>query len=311
MKRTGKIRWGNMRVGIIITFALAMLLYSSFRGGGTSIFERKNRLVVYVPNVNGLVKGAPVWLGGVEVGNVKTVSFVNLDAERRIKVVFSAKNSVWEFLTADTKVKFGTIGLLGDKYVEIIPGSSGLPILEPDDEVTYIHEGGMAAIIESAPKITNSIDSVLVNLKDLTRRINSDQGSMGRMLSDTMLYANLVTTLNETTRLMSELSESSGKISKKLDRTLESSGNIAAKIDSGVGSLGQLVNDGELYENLARSSARFDSILARLDRGEGSAGALLNDAELYNEVREMVARMNNLISDIEANPRKYFKFSVF
>lgn len=311
MKRTGKIRWGNMRVGIIITFALAMLLYSSFRGGGTSIFESKNRLVVYAPNVNGLVKGAPVWLGGVEVGNVKTVSFVNLDAQRRIKVVFSAKNSVWEYLTTDTKVKFGTIGLLGDKYVEIIPGTSGFPILEPDGEVTYLHERGMDAIIEGVPRITGSIDSVLSNLKELTRRINSDQGSIGKVLSDTMLYTNLVNTLDETTTLMRDLRDNQQKVAEKLDRTLESTGSITAKIDAGEGSLGQLVNDGRLYNNLAQSSERFDSIMARLDRGDGTAGALLNDAELYNELREMIARMNNLISDIEANPRKYFKFSVF
>ncbi|NMC44432.1 MAG: MCE family protein, partial [candidate division Zixibacteria bacterium] len=53
------------------------------------------------------------------------------------------------------------------------------------------------------------------------------------------------------------------------------------------------------------------SILTKIDRGEGSGGALVNDPKLYEEVREMMTRVNNLIADIEKDPRKYFKFSVF
>ncbi len=62
---------------------------------------------------------------------------------------------------------------------------------------------------------------------------------------------------------------------------------------------------------IGTSAGRIDSILARVERGEGSAGALVKDDSLYIEIRNLVLRVENLVSDIEKNPRKYFKFSVF
>jgi phospholipid/cholesterol/gamma-HCH transport system substrate-binding protein len=82
-------------------------------------------------------------------------------------------------------------------------------------------------------------------------------------------------------------------------------------VDDGEGSLGKLVNEEQLYNNMVRSTGRLDSILAKIDRGEGTAGALVNDAQLYEDVRNLMVRVQNLVADIEANPRKYFKFSVF
>ena len=311
MKRSGRIKWGNMWVGIIITFAIAMLLYSSFRGGGTSIFETKDNLTCYFANVNGLVKGAPVWLGGVEVGNVKSVKFVNLSAQRRIKAEISVKKSVWEFITTDSKVKLGTIGLLGDKYVEVIPGTKGLPIKAPGTEIEVLDAAGLDAMVAKAPSITGSVDTLLANMKDISRRIADGEGTVGKFVTDTALYDNLVKALNQTTDLMADIQKNQKKILAELGNTLENSTRLTARIDSGQGSLGKMINDEELYNNLTHSTGRMDSILAKIDRGEGSAGALVNDLELYEEIRNLIVRVNNLIADIEENPRKYFKFSVF
>jgi phospholipid/cholesterol/gamma-HCH transport system substrate-binding protein len=311
MKRTGKIKWGNLRVGLFIVFAFAMLLYSSFRGGGTSIFQSKDRLVAYVYSVDGLVKGSPVWLGGVEVGNVKSVKFVNIDERRRIKVEFVVTRSVWEFITMDSKIKLGTIGLLGDKYVEVIPGSKDQLVVEPGAVLGVIEEGGIASVTEKVPSITGSLDSVLTNLKDVSRKLSEGKGTAGKMLSDSTLYDNFVAALDRTTELMTEIRKNQKTIMDKLGSTLTNTEGITARIDSGQGSLGKIINEDEIYDNLARSSMRLDSILTKIDRGDGSAGALLNDDRLYEEIHELVLRINNLVTDIEENPRKYFKFSVF
>ena len=70
MKRSIHIRWGEVRVGLLIMFAFAALLYASFSGGGTSILESKVDYRSYFKNVNGLVKGCPVWIAGVEVADL-------------------------------------------------------------------------------------------------------------------------------------------------------------------------------------------------------------------------------------------------
>jgi len=311
MKRSGKIKWGNLWVGIIVTCAMALLLYSSFQGGGTSIFESKNTLTVYFQSVNGLVKGAPVWLGGVEVGNVKSIAFVNLDARRRIEAVIRIRASVWEFLTEGTAVKLGTIGFLGDKYVEIIPGPTGKSLIAPGSVVPTIDEGGLEQLIVKMSGMTGSIASLLCNLRDISRKVADGQGSLGRLVADSMLYVNLVEALDRVSNVMAAFQKNDNTIWADLSSTLENARRLTDKIDSGQGSLGRLLQSDTLYANLVRSTARLDSILTKIDRGEGSGGALVNDPKLYEEVREMMTRVNNLIADIEKDPRKYFKFSVF
>ena len=311
MKRSDKIKWGKIRVGVIVTFALIMLLYSSFRGGGTSIFDPKNNTVAYFGNVNGLVKGAPVRLGGVEVGNVRSIKFVNLDADRRIRVVLSIKSSVWEFITVDSKVKLGTIGLLGDKYVEVIPGTSGLEVMENGDEIGILPEGGMEAVMEKVPNIAGSIDVMLANIERITGVCLTGDGTAGRIFSDPSLYIKLVDALDRATVVLTEVKQKQTKILDGLGATFDNTQKITARLESGQGSLGKLVTEDGLYNNLTSSSARLDSILNRLEDGRGTMGAFINDDQLYEEMKNLMVRMNNLVSDIEENPGRYFKFSVF
>jgi phospholipid/cholesterol/gamma-HCH transport system substrate-binding protein len=311
MKRTGKIKWGNMKIGIVISIAVAAILYSSFSGGGVSIFTPKDELVAYFSTVNGLLKGASIRLSGVEVGTVKSVEFVNLDPERRIKVVMRVRESVWPLITEDSKVQLGTIGLLGDKYIEIFPGSPDKPPVESGGVLGIKEEFGLDAIVQQAPAYTSSVDTLLINLKNISKKLAGDQGTAGKIISDTTLYTSLMTVLDQTADVMAEIGKNQKDILEKLNSTLNNTANITAKMDSGQGSLGQMLNDNALYNNAASSAGRLDSILAKIDRGDGSAGALINDAQLYEEIRNLIVRINNLIADIEANPRKYFKFSVF
>ena len=88
MKNSVDVKWGNLRVGILLTFAIVMLFWASLTGGGTSIFDTKIKYTAYFTNVNGLLNGSPVWMSGVEVGNVQSVKFVNLDEKRKVEVIF-------------------------------------------------------------------------------------------------------------------------------------------------------------------------------------------------------------------------------
>ncbi len=311
MKRTGKIKWGSMKVGILITIALAAILYSSFSGGGVSIFAPKSYLMAYFSSVNGLLKGASVRLAGVEVGTVKSVEFVNLDVNRRLEVKMRIAESVWPLITEGSQVQLGTIGLLGDKYLEIFPGPPGNPMVKPGAILGVKKEFGLDVFSEKAPQYTAAVDTLLNSLKIISKKMADGQGSLGKAISDTSLYGGLVAVLDQTTDVLNELRRNQKRILEQLGTTLENSASITNKMDKGDGSLGLMVNDEQLYRNATNSAGRLDSILAKIDRGEGSAGALVNDAQLYEEIRNLVVRINNLVADIEKNPHKYFKFSVF
>lgn len=311
MKRSVNIKWGEIRVGILIMFAFAALLYASFSGGGTSIFEDKVKYFSYFPNVNGLVKGSPVWIGGVEVGNVYSIEFVNLDSLRQIEVKYRIEKKLQKVVTIDAVIKVGTIGFIGDKYLELLPGNMSKPVIPEGEEVTSITPGDINAMLAEGEKTMTDARGLVGNLVEVTGMIKDGKGTVGQLFTNDTLFHNLTSMISQLTILIENLQVSQAKIVASIDNISGNLGGITEKVNQNEGTIGKLIADPALYDNLQASSSRIDSILAKINDGAGTAGAIINDDELYVDVKNLVVRIENLIADIEADPRKYFKFSVF
>jgi phospholipid/cholesterol/gamma-HCH transport system substrate-binding protein len=311
MKRTIRIKWGELKVGLLITFAIVILIWASFSGGGTSVFDAKVPYMGYMTNVNGLVSGAPVWLAGIEVGNVKSVKFVNLDSLRQIEVKFKIIKSVTNMITTDAAMKLATIGFLGDKYIEIIPGTLTNPRLEPGSVIRTLPTGDLTAAISEGEKTMLSARKLTENLSDITDKMKVGEGTAGQFFTNDTLFHEMTRLITAMTGLVKELQQNQERITSSIERASKNLDDITSQINSQNGTVGKLISDPTLYDNLRSSTGRIDSILARIDRGDGTAGAFVRDDSLYQEVKNLIVRVENLVSDIEKNPRKYFKFSVF
>ncbi|HOP07146.1 MAG TPA: MlaD family protein [candidate division Zixibacteria bacterium] len=311
MKKTTTTQWSSLKVGTLLIISIAFGIWASLTGGGTSIFDNKVEFTGYFANVNGLVKGSPVWMAGVEVGNVRKIEFVNLDSARQVEVVFRIKESVWPLLTQGSVVQLGTIGLLGDKMVELIPGpvdneriieGNVVPTSDPGSAERMFAAG--TEVLEQAGSIAGSLDSVLI-------RMSRGEGTLGKLSSDDQLYVHLTALSRDLTRLVQELTRNQEKIVASLQTTAEAVEHLTEKVDNSTGTLGKVISDPALYDNLASTSARLDTVMASLNNAEGSLGMLVSDTGLYVETVDLLARVNSLVADIQENPRKYFKLSVF
>ncbi|UCD17603.1 MAG: MCE family protein [Candidatus Zixiibacteriota bacterium] len=311
MKRTVKVKWGELKVGLLLAIAIAAMLYASFSGGGTSIFEMKARYRTYVTDANGLVAGAPVWLSGVEVGNVKSIEFVNLDSARRIELEFTVKKAVTHMVTVNAGVKLGTIGLMGDKYLEVVPGGLDQPPIPEGGVVPNIPAGDLSSVFSESEKTMNSARGLVENLTDITGRMRRGEGAAGQLITNDTLYHEITTLMASLTLLIDDLQKNQERLVSSIENVSTNLSEISSQVNSNTGTIGKLISDPALYDNIHSSAGRIDSILARISRGEGTAGSLVNDAELYEEVRNLIVRIENLVADIEKNPRKYFKFSIF
>ncbi|MCX6830008.1 MAG: MlaD family protein [candidate division Zixibacteria bacterium] len=311
MKRSIRVKWGELRVGLLITVAIAVMLWASFSGSGTSIFDTKTGYMGYLSNVNGLVSGAPVWIAGVEVGNVTHIKFVNLDSARQIEIRLRVKKSITNMITTDAGMKLGTIGFLGDKYIEIVPGTLTKPRLEPGSVIPTVPGADLAAMLAEGQKAMEHAHDLSDNLTDLTGKLRRGEGTAGQMFTNDTLFHEMTKMVSAMTVLIEEMQKSQKQITSSIKDVARNLDTITTQINSNRGTVGKLIADPGLYNNLHSSAGRIDSILARVERGEGSAGALVKDDSLYIEIRDLVLRVENLVSDIEKNPRKYFKFSVF
>jgi phospholipid/cholesterol/gamma-HCH transport system substrate-binding protein len=311
MKRSIRVKWGELKVGLLITVAVVILVWASFSGGGTSIFDTKVGYTAYFANVNGLVSGSPVWIAGVEVGNVKSIKFVNLDSLRQIEIKIRVKKAITNMITTNAGVKLGTIGFIGDKYVEIVPGTLTLPELEPGSIIATIPSADLNAMIAQGEKTMTSTRYLTENLSELTAKVKRGEGTTGQLFTNDTLYHEMTRLVSAMTVLVGDMQRSQRELFSSIKNVARNVDTLTAQVNSGRGTVGKLISNPELYDNLKSSAGRIDSILAKINRGEGTAGGLVNDDSLYIEIRNLVTRVNNLVSDIEKNPRKYFKFSVF
>ncbi|MBS3918680.1 MAG: MCE family protein, partial [Deltaproteobacteria bacterium] len=121
-----QLRWSKLKVGMVITLANLVLLVAIFFAGGIEkIFSPKMDLRIQFQDVRGLRKGAPVWIFGTEAGSVREI---HLDRTLGAVATISLKKSVQGFIKKDARASILTMGLLGDKYIEI---STGSPEAEP------------------------------------------------------------------------------------------------------------------------------------------------------------------------------------
>ncbi len=308
MRRSNRVKWSELKIAIVVIFAFSFMLYASFTGGGTSIFEGKKFFVVYFDDVKGLTPGSPVWVKGIEVGNVKSIKFAN--ERNQIKVVGRVRNNVWELVKTDATVKVSSIGLIGDKYLALSPGDPTSPKLESN--------GVIQPASDETEKIVDEGVSALENMNALSKQlnttleiINSGEGTIGKLLKDDSMYDNMDAALASLKETLDGFNKNQERAFVSLEEGVASMTKLTKAWTDSSGTVGKLLYDSSLYTNLAIMSERFSSILAKVDSGQGTIGGFVNDDSVYENLHNLMARLENLLLDMETNPKKYFKVSVF
>lgn len=288
-----KITWSSLKSGIVITIALLILFSAVFFSGNiTSLFTSKFDLTTKFPNVQGLRTGAPVWLFGVEVGTVEKITINSSGTYVKVSIDRKFLNNIYK--NAYTNIM--TMGILGDKFIEVYPGDTSNPQISPGDTISGDINIGFEQLLSLSASIMVQLDSTINQLESLVSSILNPQGSVGKFISDPALYNNLNESINAMTKLTRDINLSNGTFSK-------------------------FIKDTTLYHNLNSASIEIASLMNQVDNSiqNGSvAGALLNDRalaadvkETVNSLRTAVESLNKILSEIKANPEKFFKFELF
>lgn len=311
MKRTGDIRWGGLKLGIVAIIALALLIWASLMGGGSSVLKPRSTVRTWFPTLSGLVVGSPVWINGVEVGQVSDVSLDRLVAEGKIVVSMGINRKYWYLLRQDSRARLGTVGLLGDKYVEIFAGTAASPELKPGDFIMGERPSDLAATLSTTPELLKNADILLARLASITARIDSGKGSLGKLFRDDQFYVETRDAMARIKELSAGLNETNKKVGGRLASLAANLDSLTSAMNRGEGALGKLAKDSSLFVNLSRATARMDTFFARLEKGQGSLGLLSSDDKLYRDAQQTLNEMKRLLADIQKNPKKYVKLSIF
>jgi phospholipid/cholesterol/gamma-HCH transport system substrate-binding protein len=319
------IRWAEVRVGVFLMVALVVLGLGIFLIGEQSrIFTRSTTVRVLLTEVQGLKVGAPVWLSGVVIGTVAEISFAEPLRSDEITVTLRIEEDAARRLGSDARVSVRTRGLLGEKYVDITPGTEfglpseplrGAPPMDIDHMVERAYE-------------------TFERLGQLVEDVGGPQSSFGKLLRDPTLYDSLVQLTQRLRKLADEISEGEGSMARiiKDPRLYEKMTAFSARGEEAVtrlneltaalqdpnGTLALLAHDPTLYNEgvetvrrAQKSMAELDALLAKIGEGEGTAGRLINDDELHVRLNRTLEDLDALVRDMKKNPGRYVKFSLF
>lgn len=310
MKRSGDIRWGELRLGLFIFVAMALFLWASIQGG-TNLFRKSYLLHTEFGNVQGVVPGAAIWFEGVEVGAVKDIGFVRQGGEARVLVTFSVNGRVWPMIRRDSHVRVQALNVFGEKFMEVTPGSADADPVAQGDTLASKDPADFNALMDRGKGIVDNLDTLATDLRSTMRKIKNGEGSLGRLVASDELYTSLDRTVKDIGSLTEHLDASQAEMRRSLTAVAASLDSLGRRMDRGEGTLGRLSRDPALYDRLASTAGHADSLFGRMERGEGNLGRLSKDEALYKNLSESLDRLNKMLTDMQKNPHKYFKFSVF
>jgi phospholipid/cholesterol/gamma-HCH transport system substrate-binding protein len=341
------LTWSELRVGLLVIVSLAILAFTALVIGTGSPFAKTYRVKALMDDVNGLKPSAPVRVGGVEVGTVEDVDFAR-GAGGMVEVTMKLDRRVQERVTTESQANLGSVGLLGEKAVDITPGLGGTPI--PDDG--YLKSGSedpFKGLLTDAGESTahlrrilarmdagegtigkalrdeelyERMNDVAVRLQQVMTRLESEQGPLGRLMNDEEMSRRMASSVRGIESAVARIEAGQGPLgalSKDEDIVREmkaitgSLSEVSGRIARGEGTLGRLAADDALYTRLSGVSARLDTLLTRIEKGEGSMGKLVNDPEFYNNINLAAKDLRLLIADVRRDPEKYLrvKLSLF
>lgn len=269
-----------VKVGVVVLTALVVLLLGVFLvGQEQSIFRSKNDYIIRFTSVSGLSTGNPVQLDGVQVGSVQDVILPEDPSISEIEVQITVDRRFADRVRSNSMARIKTLGLLGDKYVEITSGSPQAPRIEDGGEIPTAPATSVDELMSSGEDVITNVTAITFSLRNILERMERGEGLVGKLLGD---------------------SPTNERLTDSLVSTLEATNRLVESLNSGGGPVPRLIHDEELTAKIDSSLTRLDRVLASVEEGEGLLPGLLNDPASRQQFDQLMARLDSTLTNIES-----------
>lgn len=323
MKRSTTITWDQLKVGAIILVALGIIWVAVARlGEAAHLFATRYELLAVLPNANGLRVGGGVQIAGQLAGTVKRIDFlpVDNDTTRNLRVTLEIDEQLQAQVRADSRARLRTLGLLGDKVIDISPGTARFNALRAGDTLQLAQSLDYDAVLQQASGAVGDLVQLTADLKSITGGIVRGEGTLGQIVTDRSLYDELTGTLQRSNQMLARLQNPNGTVGRLLEdpqlyvnltKMIGSVDSLVVTLNSPNGTTGRLLRDTTIYNSLASVAAGGDSLVRQLRTGNGLANKLLTDQQLYDQLVKAVTELNGILGEVRKNPRGLVQVKVF
>jgi len=292
----------ELRVGLVVLLSCAILILGLIWVKGIRFDQTRYRYSVLFPNVGALEVGDPVSVSGVPKGKVEKIQLY----QGEVLVDLNLTHDV--VLKKDARFTVMNVGLMGERFIAVQTGYSDT-LLDLSQPIRGYYDTGipevmgrMGEMIEQVKCLAENLEAVvgtkssqdalitvIKNLKEITDKTNAlldrNQQKFDR-------------TINDLSYTSAELKKMVGENKGKLQSTVDNLNSASEKF-------------ADITATLDSLSVSLKTLSSKIESGEGTLGQLVNDTTLYQEIKKTASNVDSLILDIKKNPKKYLKFSIF
>lgn len=286
----------EVRIGIAGIIALCILVYGINYLNGINMFKPSSYFYVKFQNVNGLAKSSPVFADGVRVGIVRDIYYdynqaenviveVELDTELRIPKGSSAE--LVSELMGGVRMNILLANNPREKYAvgDTIPGKLNNGMME-----------SVAALMPQIEQMLPKLDSIMISLNNIL----NNQSIPATLHSVEKTAANLEVASGQLKVLMGrDIPQLTGKLNTIGDNFITISGNLKE------------IDYAATFKEIEQTLANVKMVTEKLNSKDNTVGLLLNDPQLYNNLNATTANAASLLEDLKEHPKRYVHFSLF
>jgi phospholipid/cholesterol/gamma-HCH transport system substrate-binding protein len=301
-------------VGVFVIVGLVFLLSGVLIVGNLrETFNRKMELVSLFDDISGLQPGNNIWFSGVKIG---TVSSLNFHGKSQVEVDMNVAIKAKKYIRKDAKVKISSDGLIGNKILVIYGGTDAFAEVQDGDTLSVEKTFTSEDMINTAQENNKNILAITTDVKAITKKLAAGEGSLGKMLHDSLMYTNINTAIlslqkasAKAQQLVGSLADFSSNLNKKgtLANELTTDTVVFKSVKASVLQLQQMADTATVFiANLKKAGSNPKS----------TVGVLLHDEESGARLKETIKNLESsskkLDEDLEAAQhnfllRGYFK----
>ena len=277
-KRRG---WTETVVGIFVLASLALLfLLVVLIGRRQAIFEKRYEITGMFDTVAGLQAGADVLLAGINVGYVEDIKF---GKNNNVEVVMTISRSQMERVRADSIACIRTMGLMGDRYVEVTIGSAEEPVIPPGGTINTSELFELGELLEEARPALGNLQKAISNISLITEELTDPTGDVANIIQNVRIVSNDVRKGQGTLGALLSKDDIYRKTSDVLDTTQQTVENFK-----------------EVSRNARDASNRLDGIMTAASSSVEKFGKFSDQAtEASAELVEMFDAGQKIVEDAQ------------
>ncbi|MEL6812315.1 MAG: MlaD family protein [Bacteroidota bacterium] len=296
----------EVKTGILVILGILLFIFGFNFLKNSDLISSKRVFYVKYENVSGLSLSAPVTINGLQIGKVEKINLP--DENGKLKVEFSI-DADYQFAKTST-VQIYSSGFISGNNLGIIPDYNSTIMAQSGDELKGDIQVGLI------DNIMDKFDPLEASLTETLSKLDTVLGGVSEVL-DEKTKANLRSSIANLNATMTSFNGVSRDMKNLLDGNKDKLSNTFANLDTTAENFAQLsdslaqIKTGELVKNMETTISKLNSIAEGIDNGEGSVGKLLKDEKLYDNLTGASKQLEELLEDMKLNPKRYVHFSLF